>query len=61
MPLWKIRRIKSTPLPCLVVPRAPNPERAIEIAIEEFGITNREQQMRLVRRAHFATRLSQSA
>jgi hypothetical protein len=47
---WLISRIKSTPAVVLGYVDAPDAESAIKEAIERFGITDRDQQQRLMAR-----------
>ena len=47
---WAISRIKGTPATELGRVKAPDAERAIKVAIKEFGITNPEHQKRLAAR-----------
>ena len=50
MPTWEISRIKGTPAAILGRIKAPTAESAIKEWIEKFGITDPEQQRRLVAR-----------
>jgi hypothetical protein len=45
---WRITRIKGSRAEVVGRVRAPDEKTAIERAIEEYGITNREHQKRLV-------------
>jgi hypothetical protein len=47
---WLVSRIKSTPAAVVGYVDAPDAESAIKEAIEKFGITDREQQQRLIAR-----------
>ena len=47
---WEISRIKSTPAVVLGCVDAPDAESAVKEWIEKFGITDHEQQSRLVAR-----------
>ena len=44
---WQITRIKSTPITVLGTVEAPDAETAIKIAIEQFNVTDPDQQQRL--------------
>jgi hypothetical protein len=44
---WQITRIKSTPASALGTVEAPDAETAIKIAIEQFNITDPDQQQRV--------------
>jgi hypothetical protein len=50
MPTWEISRIKATPAAILGRINAPDAETAVKEWIEKFGITDREQQQRLMAR-----------
>jgi hypothetical protein len=47
---WAIYRLKGTPAKLLGNVEAPDEESAVKRAIEEFGITNLQQQKRLLAR-----------
>ena len=45
---WRISRIRGTPAEFIGIVDAPDEKSAIQAAIEEYDITNPEQQKRLV-------------